>query len=100
MEVRMYNYLSADLQQLLLYLRIIASDGPLDNQAGLCENVRLLHIEHCRSSSMARFDNILEECFVTWEFYSGVLNYPVPNGTGSPQGRTCASRNGLPVSAV
>lgn len=74
----MYNYLSGDLQQLLLYLRIIASDGPPNTEHGLCENVRTLHIEHCQSASMARFDIILEECFVTWKHYSGVLNYPVP----------------------
>lgn len=78
MEVRMYNYLSADLQQLLQYLRVIASDGPLNNQHGLCENVRLLHMEHCHSASGARFSEILEECFVTWKFYSGVITYPVP----------------------
>lgn len=80
MEVRMYNYLSADLQQLLLYLRIIASDGPPNTEHGLCENVRLIHIGHCHSAPMARFSEILEECFVTWKFYSGVITYPVPYG--------------------
>ena len=80
MEVRMYNYLSADLQQLLLHLQVIASDGPLNNQHGLCENVRLVHIKHCHSAPMARFNDILEECFVTWKFYSGIITYPVPYG--------------------
>lgn len=80
----MYNSKSDDLRQLLLYLRTIASDGPLSDIPGLCGNVRGLHLQHCKSGEVTRFMRILEECFVSWKFYSGVLGYPVPDSGRSP----------------
>lgn len=80
----MYNNRSDDLRQLLLYLRTIASDGPLSDTSGLCDNVWRLHRDHCKSWSAPHFMRILEDCFVSWKFYSGVIGYPVPDSGRSP----------------